>query len=67
MLVNPNKLQAILLDKLGSDYTGTKLTSGSEESKIISSFDVLSVTIDDEPNFNLYIDRICEFASNKSM
>ena len=45
MLVNPDKFQAILLDKQKLDYTGTKLTVGSEEIQVVYSVDVLDVTI----------------------
>ena len=49
--VNPDEFQAILLNKQKSYYTGTKLTVGSEEIQVVSSVDVLSVTIDDKLNF----------------
>ena len=62
LFVNPNKFQAILLDKQKSDYTGTKITVGSEEIHVVSSVDVLGVTIDDKLNLNLHIDRICKSA-----
>ena len=58
MFVNSVKVEAILLDKQKSDYTGTKLTVGSEEIQVLSSLDVLNVPIYDELNFNLHINRI---------
>ena len=57
MFVNTNKLQAILLDKQTSDYTGNKLTVGAEEIQTVSSVDVLGVTIKDR----IYI--LTEFAN----
>ena len=57
--MNPDKFQAILLDKQKSDYT--KLT---EENQVVSSVDILDVTIDEKLNFNLQIDIICKSASN---
>ena len=65
MFVNPDKSQAILLDKQKPDYTGTKLTVGSEEIQVVSSVDVLGVKINDKFNFNLHVDRICKPALNK--
>ena len=59
MFMNPDKFQAILLDKQKSDYT--KLT---EENQVVSSVDILDVTIDKKLNFNLQIDIICKSASN---
>ena len=55
--MNTNKLQAILLDKQTSDYTGNKLTVGAEEIQTVSSVDVLGVTIKDR----IYI--LTEFAN----
>ena len=45
MFVNCDKFQAILLVKQKSDYAGTKLTVGSEETRVASSVEVLSITI----------------------
>ena len=63
MLVNRDKFPAILLDKQISDYTGTKLTAGSEEIQIVSSVDVSGITVDDK--LNLHIDRICKTVPNQ--
>ena len=57
MFVNPDEFQFILLDKQSSDYTGTKLTVGSKEIQVVSSFEILVVTIDDKLNFNLHIQK----------
>ena len=47
MFVNPDKFQAILLDKQKSYYNGNKLTARSEEIQVVSSVDVLGVKIND--------------------
>ena len=47
MFVNPDKFQAILLDKQKSHYNGNKLNAGSEEIQVVSSVDVLGVKIND--------------------
>ena len=56
--VNPNKFQAILLDKEKSDYTGTKLSVVCDDFQVVSSVDVLDIAIDDRFNLNLHFDRI---------
>ena len=66
LFVNRNKFQAILLDKQNTDYTATKLTAGSEEIQVVSSVDVIGVTIDYKLNFDLHIDRICKSASKSN-
>ena len=66
LFANRNKLQAILLDKQNTDYTATKLTAGSEEIQVVSSVDVIGVTIDYKLNFDLHIDRICKSASKSN-
>ena len=45
MFVNCDKFQAILLVKQTSDYAGTKLTVASEETRVVSSVEVLIITI----------------------
>ena len=63
LFVNRNKFQAILLDK---QNTATKLTAGPEEIQVVSSVDVIGVTIDYKLNFDLHIDRICKSASKSN-
>ena len=63
LFVNRNKFQAILLDK---QNTATKLAAGPEEIQVVSSVDVIGVTIDYKLNFDLHIDRICKSASKSN-
>ena len=46
--MNPDKFQAIVLDKQRSNYTGTTLAVSSTEIHFVSSVDVLAVKVDDK-------------------
>ena len=65
MIVNPDKIQVILLDKGGSDNTNIKLKIGNEKIKSTSSVKLLGVHIDDKLNFNHHINKLCESAGNQ--
>ena len=58
MNVNPDKFQAIVLDKCRSNNTEVKFIIGSEQIQAVPSVDILGITIDDKLNFNLHIDKI---------
>ena len=59
MIVNPDKFQAILLDKCKSSNIENKFIIGSEQIQVVASVDILGIMIDDKLNFNLRIDKIC--------
>ena len=65
MIVNPDKFQAIVLDKRTSNNTEVKFIIGSEQIQVVPSVDVLGMTIDDKLNFNLHIDKICLKSANQ--
>ena len=65
MIVNPDKFQAILLDKTKSDHTNQRIVVDNENTKAISPVESLGVQIDDKLNFNLYISNICRSAANQ--
>ena len=65
LIVNPDKIQVILLDKGGSDNTNIKLKIGNEKIKSTSSVKLLGVHIDDKLNFNHHINKLCESAGNQ--
>ena len=65
VIVNPDKIQVILLDKGGSDNTNIKLKIGNEKIKSTSSVKLLGVHIDDKLNFNHHINKLCESAGNQ--
>ena len=66
MVVNPDKFQAILLDKINSDlYLNENTAIDKENIKVISNVKMLGVHIDSKLNFNLYINIVCKSASNQ--
>ena len=65
MIVNPDKFQAIVLDKRKLIKTEVKFIIGSEQVQTVLSVDMLVITIDDKLNFNLHIDKICLKPANQ--
>ena len=65
MIVNPDKFQAIVLDKRKSSNNEVKFIIGSEQIQEVPSVDILGITIDDKLNFNLHIDKICLKSPNQ--
>ena len=65
MIVNPDKFQAIVLNKKRSDLTNTNFQVDNQVIKSVSSVELLGIQIDDKLNFNLHISKICEFAANQ--
>ena len=58
MVVNPDKLQAIILDKRKSDQTNERTTVDNQKIKVASSVKRLGLQLDDKLNFNLHISNI---------
>ena len=56
MVVNPDKFQAIILDKRKRD---------NQQIKVVSSVKLLGLQLDDKLNFNLHISNICKSAANQ--
>ena len=65
MIVNPDKFQAILLDKRKSDHTNQRIAVDNQNIKVVSSVELLKIQIDDKLNFNLHISNICRSAANQ--
>ena len=65
MIVNPDKLQAIVLNKKRSDLTNTNFQVDNQVIKSVSSVELLGIQIDDKLNFNLHISKICKSAANQ--
>ena len=65
MLVNPDKFQAILLNKKRSDLTNTNFQADNQVIKLVSFVELLGIQIDDKLNFNLHISKICKSAANQ--
>ena len=62
MMVNPDKLQAIIIDKKKKCHTNETLKTGDKITKVSSSVKLLGVQIDDQQSFNLHI---CRSAANQ--
>ena len=65
LIVNPNKFQAIILNKKRSDLTNTNFQVDNQVIKLVSSVEFLGIQIDAELNFNLHISKICKSAANQ--
>ena len=65
MIINPDKFQAIILDKKKSKLTNIPLTIDNQTIKSVPSEELLGVHLDDKLNFNLHISNICRSAANQ--
>ena len=65
MIVNPGKLQPIIIDKRKQDHTNEIFKIGSKEIKVTSQVKLLGVEIDNKLNFEQHINRICKSAANQ--
>ena len=65
MVVNPDKFQAIILDKRKKDHTDEHITVDNQQIKVVSSVKLLGLQLDDKLNFNLHISHICKSAANQ--
>ena len=65
MIVNPDKFQAILLDKRKSGHTNQRIVVYNLYIKVVSSVELLGIQIDDKLEFNLHISNICRSAANQ--
>ena len=65
MIINPDKFQAIILDKKKSNLTNIPLTIDNQTIKSVPSVELLGVHLDDKLNFNLHISNICRSAVNQ--
>ena len=65
MTVNPDKFQAILLDKRKSDHTDPRIVVDNQNIKVVLFAELLGIEIDDKLNFNLYNSNIYRSATNQ--
>ena len=65
MIVNPDKFQAIVLNKKRSDLTNTNFQDDNQLVKSFSSVELIGIQIVDEFNFNLLIGKIYKSAANQ--
>ena len=62
MIINPDKFQAIILDKKKSNLTNIPLTIDNQTIKSVPSVELLGIHLDDKLNFNLHVSSICRSA-----
>ena len=55
MIVNPNKLQAIILDRKKPNLKNILFTVDNQPIKSVPSVELLGIHLDDQSNFNLHI------------
>ena len=65
MIVNPDKFQAIVLNKKRSALTNTNFQDDNQLVKLFSSVKFIGIQIVDEFNFNLLIGEIYKSAANQ--
>ena len=65
MIINPDKFQAIILDKKKSNLTNIPLTIDNQTIKSVPSVELLGIHLDNKLNFNLHISNICRSAANQ--
>ena len=65
IIVNPDKFQAILLEKRKRDHTNQRIVVDNQIIKMVSSVELLRIQIDDKLNFNLRISNICRCVTNQ--
>ena len=65
MIINPDKFQAIILDKKKYNLTNIPLTIDNQTIKSVPSVELLGVHLYDKLNFNLHISNICRSAANQ--
>lgn len=63
MIFNPDKFQAIILDKKKSDLSNKQLLIDNQQIKNVSSVELLGIQLDDNLNFNHPISNICRSAN----
>ena len=65
MIINPDKFQAIILDKQKSNLTNIPWTIDNQTIKSVPSVELLGIHLDDKLNFCLRISNICRSAANQ--
>ena len=65
MIINPDKFQAIILDKKKSNLTNIPLAIDNQTIKSVPSVELLGIDLDDKLNFNLHVSNICRSAANQ--
>ena len=65
MIVNPEKFQAIILDKQKHDYSYVTIKFDNKTVETVSSVRLLGIQLGDKLNFSLHVSNICTSAANQ--
>ena len=65
MIVNPEKFEAIILDKQKHDYENETIKFDNETGETGSSVRLLGIQLDDKLNFSIHVSNICKSAANQ--
>ena len=65
MIVNPEKFQAIILDKQKHDYSNETIKFDNKTVETVSSVRLLGIQLNDKLNFSLHVSNICKSAANQ--
>ena len=65
MIVNPEKFQAIILDKQKHDHSNETIKFDNKAVEAVSSVRLLGIQLVDKLNFSLYVGNICKSAANQ--
>ena len=65
MIVNPEKFQAIILNKEKHDYSNETIKFDNKTIEIVSFVRLLGVQLDDKFNFSFHVNNICKSAANQ--
>ena len=59
------KKQGIIIDTKKQNHTAEYISIDHKNIKTSSSVELLGAHIDNKPNFNLHISKVCRFAANQ--
>ena len=65
MIINPDKFQAIFLDRKKSNFGNIPLTLDNQTIKSFPSADLLGINLNDKLIFNLHVTNICRSAAKQ--
>ena len=65
MIVNPEKFQAIILDKQKHGYSNETIKFDNKTVETVSSVKLLGIQLDDKLNFSLHVSSICKSTANQ--
>ena len=65
MIVNPEKLQAIILDRQKHGYSNETIKFDNKTVETVSSVRLVGIQLDDKLNFSLHVSNVCKSAANQ--